>query len=93
MLRGATAKFKFVYAWFWGQTAKFNDRQYFRLYGSMKTTCTNSLYFMQLARWILKMENSTAFVRNQTEEDTRAVFASVLVALCTSGEFNFQLVN
>ena len=48
---------------------------------------------MQLARWILKMENSTAFVRNQTEEDTRAVFASVLVALCTSGEFNFQLVN
>ena len=39
------------------------------------------------------MENATAFVRNQTEEDTRAAFACVLMALCLSGEFNFQLIN
>ena len=39
------------------------------------------------------MENASAFIRNQTEEGTRAAFACVLMALCMSGEFNFQLIK
>ena len=40
--------------------------------------------------WI---EKATAFIRNQTDEDTRAAFVCVFMALCTSGELNFQLIN
>ena len=41
MLRGATAKFKFRQYFLrsvWGQTVRFNDRQYFRLYGTYYST-------------------------------------------------------
>ena len=52
--------------------------------------CHTQLLQADMRDW---MENATAFVRNQTEEDTRAAFACVLMALCSSGELNFQLIN
>ena len=57
---------------------------------SICKACYTRLLQADMRDWI---ENAIAFVRNQTEEDTRAAFASVLMALCTSGELNFQLIN